>query len=331
MKKIAVIGVNENTGHEILSLLEENGWTPDNVFAVEHKAPLGTMVSFGEDDDIDVYNLEDFDFSKADIAVFATKEEIAKKYLPKAAAKNVKIIDCTGATFGETSVPMIVCGLNDEKIKSSNSNIFSVPSFFVTQMLLPLQNIAQKYKIKRIVTSTYTSASVYGREAMDELFNQTRKIFMNEPLVDDEEIFHKQIAFNVLPQIGEFMGDETNAEWLINAQSKKVLSKDIKIHANCAIIPAFIGSAQFVNVECENEVDASQIKEEMEKAKDVVVFDKNVDGGYVSINDVQGENCVYVSRVRQDVSVENGFSFWSVADNIRAGVAVNVINLINLL
>ena len=331
MKKIAVVGVNENIGHEILSLLEENGWTTQDVFAVEHKAPLGTMVSFGEDDDIDVHNLDDFDFSKVDIAVFSTTEELAKKYLPKAAAKNIKIIDCTGATFGEMSVPMIICGLNDKEVKASSSKIFSVPSFFVTQMLLPLQHIAPKYKIKRIVTSTYTSASVYGREAMDELFNQTRKIFMNEPLVDDEEIFHKQIAFNALPQIGEFMGEETHTEWLINAQSKKVLGKDIKVHANCAIIPAFIGSAQFVNVECENEVDAAQIKKEMENANDVVVFDKNVDGGYVSINDVQGESSIYVSRVRQDVSVENGFSFWCVADNIRAGVAVNVINLINLL
>ena len=166
---------------------------------------------------------------------------------------------------------------------------------------------------------------------MDELFNQTRKIFMNEPLVDDEQVFHKQIAFNVLPQIGDFMGEETAYEWLINAQCKKILGGNIKVHANCAIVPTFIGAAQFVNVECKNDVDAAEIKKLMEEAKNVVVFDKNVDGGFVSISDVQGEDNVYVSRVRQDVSTENGFSFWCVADNIRAGVAINAVEAITLL
>lgn len=331
MKKIAIVGDLKNLGRELLSILEENGWKKDSVFAVENKAPLGTTVSFGEDDEIDVFNLDDFDFSKTDGAIFAASEEISKRHLAKAAASGAKIVDCSGASFENTEVPMVVAGINDEKIASAKSNVVGVPSFFVTQMLLPLQKIAKDYDIKRIVTSTYTSTSVYGNEAMDELFNQTRKIFMNEPLVDDEEIFHKQIAFNVLPQIGEFMGDETSTEWQINAQSKKVLGLDVKIHANCAIIPAFVGSAQFVNVECESEVDADEIKDLMRETKGVVVFDRNVDGGYVSLADVQGEDSVYVSRIRQDVSVENGFSFWCVADNVRAGVAQNAFNVINLM
>ena len=329
MKKIAVVGAMENNGREILDLLAEKGYNPQDVFAVENKTPMGTMVSFGEDDDIDVYNLDDFDFSKVDGAIFAASAELAKKYLSKIAAKNIKIVDCSGAGFAMPDVPMIISGMNDTK--SANSNIVAVPSFFVTQMLMPLQNVVKKLKIKRIVVSTYTSASVYGKEAMDELFNQTRKIFMNEPLVDDEQIFHKQIAFNALPQIGEFMGDETFMEWQINASVKKILGADVKVHANCAVIPAFIGSAEYVNVECENDVDADEIRKMMESAENVVVFDKNVDGGFVSITDVQGEDNVYVSRIRQDVSVENGFSFWCVADNIRAGTAINALKVMEYL
>lgn len=331
MKKIAVIGALENTGREILDLLAEKNHPLFTVFAVENKTPMGTMVSYGEDDDIDVHNLDNFDFSKVDGAIFATSEELTKKYLPKAKAKGIKIVDCSGATFADTDVPMIVAGINEDKLPTAKSNVVSVPSFFVTQMLLPLQNVVKKLNIKRIVLSTYTSTSVYGKEAMDELFTQTRKIFMNEPLVDDEQIFHKQIAFNVLPQIGEFMGDETHQEWQINAETKKVLGSNIKIHANCAVIPSFIGSAEYVNVECEDEVDADEIRKMMETAKDVVVFDKNVDGGFVSITDVQGEDSIYVSRIRQDVSVENGFSFWCVADNIRAGVAISALKVMNLL
>ena len=328
MTKLAIVGVTENLGHEILSVLEETGWSKNDIFAVENKSPMGTMVSYGEDDDIDVYNLEDFDFAKADIAVFATTEELTKKYLPKAATKKIKIIDCSGATFSDLSVPMIIWGINEQKLQDNPQNIIAVPSFFVAQMLLPLQNIAKEYTIKRIVASTYTSSSVYGREAMDELFTQTRKIFMNEPVTNNHNIFPKQIAFNVLPQIGEFMGDETATEWLINAQSKKVLGTDVKIHANCAVVPSFIGSAMYVNVECNEDVDADEIKHKMQKTNGVVVFDKDNDGGYVSMADIQSEDSVYVSRIRQDISVENGFSFWSVVDNMRAGIANNILPII---
>jgi len=331
MKKIAVVGALENAGREILDLLAEKEYPMADVFAVENKTPMGTMVSYGEDDDIDVFNLDDFDFSKADGAIFVTPEEITKKYLPKAKAKGIKIVDCSGASFGDTDVPMIVAGINEAEISKAKKDVVSVPSFFVTQMLLPLQNVVKKLKIKRIVISTYTSTSVYGKEAMDELFNQTRKIFMNEPLVDDEQIFHKQIAFNVLPQIGEFMGEETHQEWQINAEVKKVLGSDLKVHANCAVIPSFIGSAEYVNVECEDDVDADEIREMMKNAENVVVFDKNVDGGYVSLTDIQGEDSVYVSRIRQDVSVENGFSFWCVSDNIRNGIAINALKVVEQL
>lgn len=323
MKKIAVIGVCESVGREILAFLADGGYKLDDVVALEPKAPLGTMASFGEEEDIDVVSLDNFDFAEAEIAIFAASEEISRRYASKAAEKGCKVIDCSGYFFADADVPMIVAGVNDGKLKEAKKGIVSVPSAMVTQILLPLKAADEMYKIKRLIVSTYTSTSVYGKEGMDELFNQTRKIFMNESLVDNQKVFEKQIAFNVIPQVEEFIGEETKCEWAINAETKKVLNHDIKVHANCAFIPAFIGNAAYVNVECEQEVDVDKVREQMKKTNGVIVFDKNVKGGYVTLNDVQGEIEVYISRLRQDASVENGFSFWSAADNLRFGMAGN--------
>ncbi len=331
MTKIAIIGVMENIGREILNFFEEDGICANDIIALEPKAPLGTMVSYGEDDDLDVYNLDDFDFSKVDVAIFATTEEITKRYLTKAMSKGIKIVDCSGATNTDCDIPMIVYGINNEQIMSAKKNIVSIPSAFVTQILQPLSKVNQDYNLIKINANAYVSTSVYGKEAMDELFNQTRKIFMNTSLVDDETVFRKQIAFNVLPQVGEFIGEETKTEWEINAQIKKVLSGNIKVHANCAFVPAFIGIGMFINVECLNEVDVDNVRTIMEHTDGIVVFDKQVNGGYVSLTDVQGENDIYVSRLRQDLSVENGFSFWVVSDNLRATLAKNAFNVTKLL
>jgi aspartate-semialdehyde dehydrogenase len=277
---------------------------------------------------MDVFDLRDFDFSAVKLAVFCTSEEVAKRYIPHATAKNVMVIDCSSAYATDIDVPLIISGINDDKVSDAKKGIIAIPSPQVTQLLKPLQKISASNKIKRLVINAYMSASVYGKEAIDELFNQTRKIFMNEPIVDDQEVFHKQIAFNVLPQVGEFIGDETQKEWIMNVEIKKVLGGDVKVHANCAVIPAFVGIGEFVNVECEQEVDVDAIRNLMRDTKGVVVFDKHVDCGYVSLNDVQGESDVYVSRLRQDVSVENGFSFWCVADDLRAGIAQNAFALL---
>lgn len=330
MTKIAVIGVMESVGREILSFLVEDGIKPADVFALEPRCPLGNQVSYGEDDELDVLNLDEFDFSSVDIAIFAGTSETSKRFVAKA-AKYAKVIDCTDAFFAEPDVPMVVAGLNDEKIVEAKRNIISLPSAMVTQMLLPIEKVIRNNKIRRIVASTYISTSIYGKDGMDELFNQTRKIFMNETLVDNQQIFRKQIAFNVIPQVGEFIGEETHCEWAMNAEAKKILGGNVKVHANCAIVPAFIGAAQFVNVECENEVDVDAVREDMTSSQGIVVFDKNVEGGYVSLTDVQGEDSIYVSRLRQDASVENGFSFWSVADNLRVGVAKNAFGIMKCL
>ena len=329
MQKVAIIGVEEGVGREVLNLLAENEVKVKDVVALEPRSALGNMISYGEDDELDVLSLDGFDFSKVKLAVFATSAEVAKKYIPQALKAGVKVVDITGASNESGKAPMIVCGINEDKLQEGQ-NLVSVPSSEVSQMLLPLQAV-KDYKIKRIVVSTYSATSVYGRPAMDELFNQTRKIFMNDTLADDQNVFHKQIAFNVIPHMGDFIGEETSSEWSFNTETKQVLGGDVKVHAKCAIIPAFIGSAQYVNVECAKDIDVSKVREQMKKIKGVIVFDKQVDGGYVTLHDVQGENDVYVSRLRQDVSVENGISFWCVADNQRAAGAKNIMNILHLL
>ena len=328
MSKIAVIGAEESIGREVLNFLADGNYKVSDVVALEPKALLGSTVSYGEDDEIDVHNLDDFDFSGVNLAVFASSEEISKRFVSKALAKGAKVIDCTTNFFSDSDVPMIVAGVNDEQLKTAKRNLVSVPSAAVTQILLPLVEVDKKYNITRLVVSTYTSTSVYGKAGMDELFSQTRRIFMNESLADNQKVFEKQIAFNVIPQVEDFIGDETKYEWSINAETKKVLGRDIKVHANCAFIPAFIGNAAYVNVECENDVDVDDVEKLMKQTRDVIVFDKKVKGGYVTLNDVQGEIEVYVSRLRQDVSVENGFSYWCAADNLRFGVAGNVYKII---
>ena len=323
MTKYAIVGAEESVGREILSFMEEDGIKASNVFAVDVNAPLGTQVSYGEDEELDVHNLETFDFSQVNAAVFATTAEVAKRFISKAIKAGIKVVDATGATFEDSDVPMIISGVNEAEIKKASKGLVSIPSAAVTQMLIPLKAVHDKYKIKRMVVNCYVSTSIYGKEAMDELFDQTRKIFMNESLVDNQKVFNKQIAFNIIPQAGEFIGDETSFEWAMNAETKKVLGVDVKVHANFAVIPAFIGTAQYVNVECAEEIDADEARKLMKSTKGVVVFDKKVDGGYVSLVDVQGEDNIYVSRVRQDVSVENGISFWCVADNLHVGMAKN--------
>ncbi len=328
MEKIAIVGATNSLGREILNIFEENNIKAENVMAVDVNSPLGTQVSYGEDVDMDVFNLEDFDFSSVKSAVFATTEEIAKHYIKRAVQKKVKVIDCSGAYALDNEVPLILSGFNSEKIKEAKNDIIALPSPEAAQIIKALSKVTESCKITRMVINAYMPASVYGKEGMDELFTQTRKIFMNEPLVDDEKVFKRQMAFNVLPQVGEFIGDETKFEWALNVEIKKILGADVKVHANCAFVPSFVGIGEFVNVECSDEVDVDEIRNIMRDTNGVIVFDKHVDCGYVSVTDVQGESDVYVSRLRQDVSVENGFSFWCVADDLRAGIAQSAYALV---
>jgi len=283
------------------------------------------MISFGEDAELDVLSLDKFDLASVQVAVFCTATEIAKKYIPIAQKHGVKVVDACGAMVADFDTPMLLSGFNDEKI----ADTVSVPSSEVVQMLQPLKNLHKEYQIKRVVSTIFAATNVYGRSGMDELFNQTRKIFMNDTLADDQNVFHKQIAFNVIPHLGDFIGDETSSEWSINAETKRIFGGDIKVHANCAIIPAFVGTAQYINIETQKDIDVDEVSALIKKTQGIVVFDKHTDGGYVTLADVQGEDNIYISRLRQDVSIDNGISFWCVADNLRVS-ALNIINIIKL-
>ncbi len=330
MRKIAVVGIEGGIGREVLNLLAEQGVGSADVAALEARSALGNTLSYGEEDEIDVLGLDNFDFAQVKTVVFAGSAELTKRYMAQAQKAGVKIIDASGYSIGNPDVPMILAGVNDDCLDKSHG-MAAVPSAGTAQLLLPLRAVAQKYRIKRLVVSTYASASAYGRAGMDELFNQTRKIFMNETLADDQTVFHKQIAFNVIPHLGDFIGEETSAEWAFNAETKQILGGDVKVHANCAVVPAFVGMAMYVNVECEHEIDADEARAEIKKTKGVVVFDKQTDGGYVTLHDTQGEDGVYVSRLRQDTSVDNGISFWCAADAERAAGARNIIEVWKLL
>lgn len=330
MKKIAIVGANGNIGRELLEMLAESGYNKADVVTLDIAVPMGTQVAFGEEDDIDVANLEGFDFSKVDLAVFAAEEELSKQYVRKAVDKGAKVIDCSSVFFADADVPMILSGVNDKLLKQNELKLITVPSAVVAQILVPLCQIDKDYDIKRLIVSTYNSTSIYGQEGMDELFAQTRKIFMNESLYEHQKVFEKQVAFNVIPQVEDFIGDETKYEWRINAEIKKIVGHEIKVHANCAIVPAFVGSAAYVNVECEKDVDVADVEKLMKKVGGLVLFDKKTKGGYVTLNDVQGEHEVYISRLRQDVSVQNGFSFWTVADDLRFGIVGNIYKIIKL-
>lgn len=330
MTKFAVVGVMESTGREILSLLAENGVSTSDVFALEPNCSIGHQVSYGEDDDLDVQRLDEFDFHQTNGVFFACSADVTQKYIGKAVLAQNKVVDLSGASLSQTTVPMIVAGLNDFAVKEAQ-NVVTIPSALTTQILLALSQVNQQFPLVKLVVTAFASTSVYGKPAMDELFNQTRKIFMNASLVDDEQVFQKQIAFNVLPQVGKFIGEETEFEWLINAEVKKVLGGNLKVHANAAFVPAFIGLGAFVNVQTAVEPNLDAVRNLISNTDGVVLFDKQVDGGYVSLNDVQGEDSVYVSRLRQDLSLPNGFSFWCTADNLRATTAQNAFRVMKLI
>ena len=329
MSKIAVVGAFETIGREILNILEQNY---NDVVAVDVKVLSGKKVSFGEEKELLVHNIEDFDFSGVDVAIFTTIKEITKKYAVNATSKGAMVIDCANSFMGTDGIPLIVSGINDAEIKNAKKNIISLPSSISAQLLLPLADIAKQYTIKRMIVSTYTACSIFGKIGMDELYSQTKKVFMSAHVHagNDTKVFPRPIAFNVIPQVEDFIGDETYAEWVINAETKNILGSNIKVHANCAIVPAFVGNAAYVNIEVEEELDVDDIKEVMQNNESLRVLDNPEEGRYADILDVQGENEVFISRLRQDISVENGFSFWVAADNWRAGLAINAIKVLEL-
>lgn len=328
--KIAVVGATGNVGREVLNILDERKFPVDDLVALASSRSVGQEVSFG-DKDVKVQDLATFDFKGVDIVLSSPGGKVSAEYSPKAAKAGAIVIDNTSHFRMDPDVPLIVPEVNPHALGDMKKNIIANPNCSTIQMVVALKPIHEAAKIKRVVVSTYQSVSGSGKAAMDELFNQTKGIYMNETPTPSE--YPKRIAFNVIPQIDVFMDDGmTKEEWKMVAETKKILDPSIKVCANCVRVPVFVGHSEMVNIEMENELSASKAKEIWRAAEGVVVVDlDNEDLEYVTPAEVQGEDPVYVSRIREDITVENGLNFWCVSDNIRKGAALNTVQIAELL
>ncbi|MGQ0526536.1 MAG: aspartate-semialdehyde dehydrogenase [Alphaproteobacteria bacterium] len=325
--KIAVVGATGNVGQEMLKILDERKFPVDEIVALASARSAGREVSFG-DTDIKVQNLADYNFKGVDIVLSSPGGKVSAEYSPKAAASGAVVIDNTSTWRMDPDVPLIVPEVNPQAIKDhTKKNIIANPNCSTIQMVVALKPIHDAAVIKRIVVSTYQSVGGAGKEAMDELFNQTKGVYMNQ--TPAPSIFPRQIAFNVIPQIDVFMDDGmSREEWKMMVETKKILGSKIKVCANCVRVPVFVGHSEMINIELENELSADDARKIWRKAPGVMLVDGD---NYVTPLDVQGEDGVYVSRVREDSTVENGLNFWCVSDNLRKGAALNAVQIAELL
>jgi aspartate-semialdehyde dehydrogenase len=325
--KIAVVGATGNVGREMLQTLSEREFPADEVVALASSRSLGREVSFGEQKVLKVANLEHFDFEGTDIALFSAGGSVAEAHAPRAAEAGAVVIDNSSRFRMEEDVPLVVPEVNADAIGGFRErNIIANPNCSTIQMVMALKPLHDLTTIRRVVVSTYQSTSGAGKAAMDELFNQTRGIFVNDPIV--KENFTKQIAFNVIPQIDVFMDDgATKEEWKMRVETQKILDPGIEVHATCVRVPVFVGHGEAVNVEFENPLPADAAREALMEAPGIVVVDRRTDDGYVTPEECVGEDAVYVSRIRDDSSVEFGLSMWVVADNLRKGAALNAVQI----
>lgn len=328
--KVAVVGATGNVGHEILNILDERNFPADEVVALASGRSAGREVSFG-DVDLKVQELATFDFSGTDIVLSSPGAKVSAEFAPKAAKAGAIVIDNTSQFRMDPDVPLIVPEVNPEAIAGyKKRGIIANPNCSTIQMLVALKPLHDLATVKRVVVSTYQSVSGAGKEAMDELFNQTRSIFMNDR--KEPEVFPKVIAFNAIPQIDEFMDDHmTKEEWKMMVETKKILGSSIKVCANCVRVPVFIGHAEMVNVEFENDISARDAKKALRDFDGITLIDLESEMEFVTPAEIAGEDDVFVSRLREDPTVENGLNFWCVADNLRKGAALNAVQIAEIL
>ena len=329
--KVAIAGATGNVGTEILKILHERKFPVSDVVPLASSRSIGKEVSFG-DQNIKVRDLATFDFKGVDIVLSSPGGAVSAQYSPIAAKAGAVVIDNTSHFRMDPDVPLIVPEVNPQAIKDhTKRNIIANPNCSTIQMVVALKPIHDVAKIKRVVVATYQSVSGTGKDAMDELFNQTKGIYMNQS--PQLNVYPKQIAFNVIPQIDKFMDDGlTKEEWKMMVETKKILDPSIKVCASCVRVPVFIGHSEMVNIECENEITAAQAKAIWRKSKGIRVVDlEQEDLEYITPLEVQGEDDVYISRVREDSTVDNGLNFWCVSDNLRKGAALNAVQIAELL
>src|SRR5665213_1572461 len=306
--KVAVVGATGNVGREMLATLAEREFPCDEVVALASSRSIGRQVSFGEDDILDVQVLDTFDFKGVDIVLSSPGAKVSAAFAPRAAKAGAVVIDNTSQWRMDPDVPLVVPEVNPQAIKGyEKKGIIANPNCSTIQMVVALKPLHDLAKIKRIVVSTYQSVSGAGRAAMDELFT-------------------KQIAFNVIPHIDIFMDDgSTKEEWKMVVETKKILDPEIAVQATCVRVPVFIGHAEAVSIEFERPIDVDAARRALQKAEGVIVLDHRTDEGYVTPQEAAGEDAVYVSRIRKDPTVPNGLNIWVVADNIRKGAALNAV------
>ncbi len=328
--KVAIVGATGNVGREMLNILEERGFPADEVVPLASRRSAGTEVSYG-DKTLKVKALDNYDFSDTDICLMSAGGSVSKEWSPRIGKQGCVVIDNSSAWRYDADVPLVVPEVNPDAIAGySRKNIVANPNCSTAQMLVALKPLHDAATIKRIVVSTYQSVSGAGKEGMDELFAQTRAVFVADPV--ETRKFTKRIAFNVIPHIDVFMEDGyTKEEWKMVAETKKMLDPKIKVTATCVRVPVFIGHSEAVNLEFEREITADEARDILREAPGVLVVDKRENGGYVTPVESAGEDATYVSRIREDATVENGLNLWIVSDNLRKGAALNAVQIAELM
>ena len=325
--RVAVVGATGAVGREIIKTLAERNFPATEVVALASGRSTGSEISFGDKKVLTVKNLETFDFTGWDIGLFSPGASVSAVYAPKAAAAGCVVIDNTSQFRMDPDVPLVVPEVNPQALaKFAKRRIIANPNCSTIQMVVVLKPLHDRYKIKRVVVSTYQSVSGAGKEGMDELFSHTKSSFVHESSAPQQ--FTKEIAFNCIPHIDKFMDDgATKEEWKMVVETRKILDPDISVIATCVRVPVFIGHGEAVHVEFEKPVTASEARDVLRSAPGVVVMDTREDGGYATQLDCVGEDAVFVSRLRKDPTVPHGLAFWCVSDNLRKGAALNAVQI----
>jgi aspartate-semialdehyde dehydrogenase len=329
--KIAVVGATGNVGREMLQTLAEREFPCDEVVALASSRSIGRQVSFGEDDVLDVQDLESFDFKGIDIVLSSPGAKVSAAFAPRAAKAGAVVIDNTSQWRMDPQVPLVVPEVNADAIKGyEKKGIIANPNCSTIQLVVALKPLHDLAKIKRVVVATYQSVSGAGRSAMDELFGQTRAVYVNDPIKPEK--LTKQIAFNVIPHIDVFMADgSTKEEWKMAVETRKILDPDIAVIATCVRVPVFIGHAEAVTIETARPLTEDAARKALRTFPGISVVDRRADEGYVTPAEIAGEDLVYVSRIRKDPTVPNGLALWVVADNLRKGAATNAVQIAEVL
>ena len=328
--RVAVVGATGAVGREILKTLEERQFPISEVVALASARSTGSEISFGDKTVLKVRNLDTFDFAGCDIGLFSPGAAISAVHAPRAAAAGCIVIDNTSQFRMEPDVPLVVPEVNPQALSRMRRGIIANPNCSTIQMVLALKPLHDRFRVKRVVVSTYQSVSGAGKDGMDELLLQTRRSLVHDQIVPQE--FTKQIAFNCIPQIDMFMDDgSTKEEWKMAVETRKILDPDIKVIATCVRVPVFIGHAEAVTVEFENPITVAEARAAWRAAPGITVMDTREEGGYMTPLESQGEDATFVSRIRKDETVEHGLAFWCVSDNLRKGAALNAVQIAELL